>query len=246
MFRAHLYDCHCHQIFLGISHDNGYARLLEERLGDIQAIDHITVIEGVPFEKELANLQSAFKTTKFNTLFRDSKIAQNHQIWAVPQTPVMPSPVPQRASAIAGNLSTPTNPLSRVSSNTTTTSSSSNPAAIPNPLTSWAAKTAAPFVPSAQPGKSPVSPATVKEFPSTPGVDRNRLGQRIDQLDTTIPNEDIRRVKKLKLCNVHFLLGNCHNDRCTHDHNYKLSKHDKKCLEMVSKMTPCYVRPQPV
>ena len=245
MFDAYLNNCHCHQVFLGLSHNGDYARLLGEQLGDVQALDRITLIEGIPYEKELADLKGAFKTTTFEALFRTSKVHQHQQAWSIPQTPIQPAPVPQRTPGTPSNLHIPVNSLSRVSSNATTgtTSSATNtPASTTTPLTTWAAMTAAPFVPSVPQVKSPATPTSATVRASIPGVDRNRLGQRIDKLDTTIPNDDIRRVKRLKLCNVYYLQdGGCHSERCTHDHSYKLGKHDRKCLEMVSKMTPCYV-----
>jgi hypothetical protein len=72
MFKLYLADWHCRQIFIGCSHDNGYARLLEDHATDRIALDRITLLEGVPFEKELVDLP--FKTKKFDDIFRDAKL----------------------------------------------------------------------------------------------------------------------------------------------------------------------------
>ena len=51
-----LLDYHCRQILFGCSHDNGYARTLESFADDGQAKARVTLLEGVPFEKELLEL----------------------------------------------------------------------------------------------------------------------------------------------------------------------------------------------
>lgn len=231
-FKIYLHNVHCLQIFLGCSHDNGYARLLEELLGDARDIDKVTLLEGVPFEKELVQLKDNFKVVKFQNIFRDSKLVRNHYfgngVKANGHSPGISLP--------NGSPKLPVlQPLARVPSNTDTSSTNSGPT---KPAT-WASMTATPFVPTAS--SSPKTP-TVKTMPHTPGIERNRLGQRIDKLDFSIPNDDIRRVKKLKLCNPFFLQGECKNKNCTHDHDYKLSRNDKKTLEYVARMTPCYYK----
>ena len=65
-------DFHCRQIFFGCSHDNGFARPLEEYLGDDLKISKVTLLEGVPFEKELLGLP--YRTKKFDGLFREMKL----------------------------------------------------------------------------------------------------------------------------------------------------------------------------
>jgi len=57
-----LTDYHCRQIVFGCSHDNGFARLLEQYTESGEALQRITLMEGVPFEKELAVLP--FQTKK--------------------------------------------------------------------------------------------------------------------------------------------------------------------------------------
>lgn len=71
-FKLFLYDYHCRQILFGCSHDNGYARLLEQFTDCREAMSRVTLLEGVPFEKELAVLP--FRTKKFTGIFRDTKL----------------------------------------------------------------------------------------------------------------------------------------------------------------------------
>ncbi|KAL1999242.1 hypothetical protein VTN02DRAFT_4831 [Thermoascus thermophilus] len=215
-FKLHLYNCHCHQIFLGCSHDNGYARLLEETLADRELIGRISLIEGIPFERELESIKSAYRITKFPDLFRTSKITTT-------------SPTSRKGSPLA-TPSPNQNPatLTRTSTNTSSSTSAAQ---------SWASLTA-----SSSPGdlnlvtsSKPSSPA-----PQPKVVERNKYGQRVDRLDfKNIPKEELARIKKMKLCNLYFLIGDCPNVNCYHDHSYKLTKNERVILQAVARMTPC-------
>jgi hypothetical protein len=243
IFKLYLHDVHCHQVLLGCSHDNGYARLLDDTMGDAMLVDHITLLEGVPFERELANLRASFKMTKFDNMFRSTKLTTPYQLKTAP------GPIQRPLQTISANLPMGS-PLAQTYSNSTmdgvtpsTTASTTSKANTEAPT--WASMTAAPFVPSAS------SPATragtaggTNPLKSTPGINRNRFGQRIDDIDDSIPNEDIKRVKKLKLCNVYYLNGAdaCTNVRCTHDHDYDITKNDLRTLKQVARMTPCYFK----
>lgn len=76
------------------------------------------------------------------------------------------------------------------------------------------------------------TPKAIKE------VSRNRLGQRIDPVVQYDPQE-VKRIKKMKMCNVHYLRNDCPYDPCTHDHHYKPNKNELATLRYVSRMTPC-------
>jgi len=69
-------------------------------------------------------------------------------------------------------------------------------------------------------------------------VPRNRHGQRIDPVVQYDPQE-VKRIKKMKMCNVHFLRNDCPYDPCTHDHHYKPNRNELATLRYVSRMTPC-------
>jgi hypothetical protein len=244
IFKLYLHDVHCHQILLGCSHDNGYARLLDDTMGDAMLVDHITLLEGVPFERELAGLQASFKTIKFDNMFRSTKLATPYQLRTA-----QPGPIQRPLQTISANIPIGS-PLAQTYSNSTidegtpsTTASTTSKCNTPAPT--WATMTAAPFIPSTS---SPAARSNTKSgttpVKSTPGINRNRLGQRIDDMDDSIPNEDIKRVKKLKLCNVFYLNGGdaCTNARCTHDHDYNITKNDLRTLKQVARMTPCYFK----
>jgi hypothetical protein len=220
IFKVNLYNCHCHQIFLGCSHDNGYARLLEETLADLELTGRISLIEGVPFERELDSIKASYRVTQFPGLFRNSKIS-NTSTRGAPKTQMAAPSVlsPKQGSS-----------LTRTSTNTTSSSSST-----PASWSSWASVTALhPGDITLQPPK-PADPA-----PSSNTVPRNKYGQRIDQFEfKTIPKEDLNRIKKMKLCNLHFLLGDCPNTNCHHDHTHPLTKNERVVLQAVARMTPC-------
>ncbi|MCJ1265236.1 hypothetical protein MMC22_005111 [Lobaria immixta] len=215
--KLQLYDYHCRHIFFGCSHDNGYARLLED-LGDLSANDRITLLEGVPFEKELTMLKSKYKTTKFDGLFRTSKINVYQQQYPPQLTPVQ------------SQYQSPYQPVMTRPSPTP----SSNPSSMNPMATSWAttAVSNATRIVSPPPTPQP-TPVVVQTIP------RNRHGQRIDPVVKYDANE-VERVKKLKMCNVHFLRHDCiFGDDCTHDHAYKPNKNEVQTLRHVARMTPC-------
>lgn len=229
--RINLYDCHCHTVLLGCSHNDEYANVVAEVSLDPEVADHLVLMEGVPFEAELAALQPKFKTVKFDSIFRSTEI-----------TP--PKPLPD---AIV-----PT--LAKVESNMT----SKNTSASSTPHLNWATVTAqAHATPSSGSQASNSSPATMTAKPvkqgtsvassngkgSNKSISTNRLGERIDRTDENIANYEIQKVKKLKLCNTFYLQGQkCTSSHCTHRHDYPISTWERKCLREVARMTPCYYR----
>lgn len=220
--KLNLYNCHCHQIFLGCSQDNGYARLLEDAMTDTELIGRISLLEGVPFEKELDSMKASYRVTQFPEIFRTSRITS---------TPIAPIRAPLKTHIAMLSPHPASATLTRTSTNTSTSS------ATPTSASSWASVTAL------NPGDvplQPVKPASPAP-PGTSAVERNRHGQRIDRMESKpIPKDDLYRVKKMKLCNLHYLLGNCPNTNCYHDHDHKLTKDDKEVLRSVARMTPCH------
>jgi Flp pilus assembly protein TadG len=229
--RVSLYDCHCHTVMFGCSHNDEYAQVVEEISQDNEVADHLVLLEGIPFEASLSTLQQKFKTVRFDNIFRSAK-------------PVAPKTLPA--------VVLPT--LSRVESNKT----SSNNSASSTPHLNWATVTAQAHAnPATGSQSSNSTPATVtakstgKVTPtsntanktSTKSISTNRLGERIDRTDETIANYEIQKVKKLKLCNTFYLQGQkCTSSHCTHRHDYPISNWERKCLREVARMTPCYYR----
>ena len=232
MLKVQLYDCHCHQVLFGASHNTEYARILEQLRGDREVGDHLVLLEAVPFEKELADLQPQFRTVKFEDVFQDTKLGPS-------------LPLPKAPPAVAAALPA----LTRVESNKTNGSTSS----ANTPQMNWATVTAQAHVtPAAKttatrtstPSSTTTAEVTTKPKASNKSIDKNRLGMRIDRVDNTIPNYEIQRVKKLKLCNIYYLQGAslCTSSKCTHRHDYPISNYERRILREVARMTPCYYK----
>ena len=236
IFKLHLYDCHCRHIFFGCSHDNGYARLLED-VAEPSILNSITLLEGVPFERELAALKSKYHTTRLEGLFRTSKI-NVYAPYSSYQSP--PSQINGSASnGLPPGLPPPPpvqyQPPYQPTIARTPSASTTDSAAMKSGPSTWATTAMAA---SLQPVSPPPTPTATQVSRKTPEIFRNRFGQRIDPIIQYDPNE-VKRIKKLKMCNVHFLRDDCPYDPCTHDHHYKPNKNELQTLRYVSRMTPC-------
>ncbi|KAF2667042.1 hypothetical protein BT63DRAFT_427461, partial [Microthyrium microscopicum] len=86
------------------------------------------------------------------------------------------------------------------------------------------------------------------------GIWWTETGRRIDPVPAKYNKDEVDRVKKLKLCNVHYLRGPCPYDqalkhpkvnkhtkdgKCTHRHDYKATKAELETLALVARMAPC-------
>jgi hypothetical protein len=248
-FKAYLYNYHCRQIVFGCSHDNGFARLLEQYTEDQEAKGRVTLLEGVPFEKELAVLP--FTKVKFSGIFRNSKInlSQMDLLTGRPQradsrvglngasdiftprsmTPVFQSPFSSNANLPSAAVGAP---LSHVRTNSFASSGNTS-----DKEATWAVVTRKnqhkPLADLPRPAPEPVD--TVK---------RNRAGQRVD-IPGDYDRDEVQRIKKLKSCNQHYIgIGCCHynagrEDKCPHNHDFTFSAADLKTLRVVAKETPC-------
>ncbi|MCJ1339697.1 hypothetical protein MMC09_004987 [Bachmanniomyces sp. S44760] len=219
LFKLYLHNSHCRHILFGCSHDNGYARLLED-ISDRPVIDSVTLLEGVPFERELAALKSKYETTRFNGLFRTSKVNMYPQY--------SQGLAPPTSQSQSSSYQSPYQNLTQRSS----TSATLNPAA-----NTWAnAAIAAPPTHMASP---PPTPKPQSSSARIHGIQRNRFGERVDPI-MKYDKEEVNRVRKIKMCNVHFLRGDCpYGDECTHTHFYKPNKNEIQTLKFVARGTPC-------
>lgn len=205
---------------MGCSNEIDYSRILEDALDDGELSGRVTLIEGVPFEKDLEHVKSAFKVIKFPELFRSSKI---ESVWGPWKAAVATKPRPQLSPSPSQRTASP----SRQSTNTT---SSANSITVPTGT----------LTPATQPSDFQVvrSKSSIPPPPKT--VERNKYGQRVDRLDfKTVPKDELSRLKKLKLCNFYFLQGECPNENCHHDHSRKLTKNELFILRAIARMTPC-------
>ena len=255
MLKLHLSNLNCQHVIFGGSHDNGYARLLE----DVADKDRnkITLLEGVPFERELRTFLSVYGKAKFSDLFRPTKInVYSHPISSSTMSntahAIMPPPgIPISANGGFSNgdyeyiNGTPMRSDSQVSTNTqadsnviTASRSDLAPSAqsrnTPSPAPTWAGMVTAVRT---SPQNSHIS---ITPQPETPTIPRNKYGHRIDPMITRVDNAEMKRVGKIKMCNVHYLRQDCpFGDDCTHDHSYKPTKAEMELLRQINRGTPC-------
>jgi hypothetical protein len=214
----------------------------------------VVLLEGVPFEKELIPLP--YKTKKFPGLFRDSKVIMDYgpqpTYRPIPSTMESPSTalktysilsgLPTRFPAPSRSPTFPDSPLlsaaalamtdmPRTPSSSTLASDAGTP--VLKPQTSWAAKAAAPAPPRTS---SPAYKPAVRDEV----IARNRAGQRIDPPCKTYDKAEVDRIKKMKMCNVHFLRNECPFSKgCSHEHGLAPSADEIATLRLVARMAPC-------
>ncbi|KAJ5558970.1 hypothetical protein N7461_002942 [Penicillium sp. DV-2018c] len=229
-FKLYLYNCHCHQLFLGCPSNEEYARSLTELVSGANYKGRVSLVEGLPLEQEFDYFrEQEYRITQFPEVFRTSKIAPiSLTAPGAPGAPTWTAPwksaIPSRTLLTPSPTQTPA-PLSR----TSPSSSVSNTGASAQ-STNKSDPSDFQVVRSKVPGAAP---------PKT--VERNKYGQRVDRLDfTRINPPELNKLKKLKLCNYHFLLGECPNEEnCYHDHDRKLSRQELHILSAIARMTPC-------
>jgi hypothetical protein len=236
---------------LGCSNNNAYREVLLEHSKEVGALGKIVLLEGIPFTKDFSDLPYA--TQKFPGIFREKKLS----FWAVTDEfipasraktatplaktfniiPGLPTrfPPPDRSPDL-GKLESPSLSHASLPSLTRTPSASSIASDMPKavgPANTWAAKAAAP----APPGSSPIIYKAVRR---EEGIARNRAGQRIDPPCKDYNKAEVDRIKKLKMCNVHFLRKECPYDKqCTHLHDYRPTPGEIATLRLVARLAPC-------
>ena len=217
-------DCHCCHLLLGCSHDNGYARILEDIQSEPLILRRISLMEGVPVERELRPLTSHFRTTKFEKLFRERKISveqHSHSDFRPESQPFTPS------------YSLPPAAVMRTSSAMLPDGVTISSSPVPQTWATAANNTTGGAGPT---GATP-SQVSVRE------IARNRKGERIDS-ELKFDKYDVKRIRSMRMCNTHYLRGDCgYNTNCTHDHNYKPSKTELTTLRYVVRAAPCRFRP---
>lgn len=218
MFNFSLQDPGCQQIFLACSYDSGYIDILNTALLDETSQDRVTLFEGPPFLSSTSTLP--FRKHKISGLFKFNGL----KLWDLPAG---------SEPRVNRKENTPETPVAR-------TNSTSLDMSKPSPVSSWAsaiAKSAA-TLPSNNRSFTTTA-STSNASPTKDAIPRNRKGQRIDPL-MKHDKEEVDRVKKLKMCNVHYLRRECpYVDTCTHVHDYKPTTSEIQTLKLVARMAPC-------
>jgi hypothetical protein len=109
-----------------------------------------------------------------------------------------------------------------------------------NNIATWAGRAA---VAAAMPPPTPPVEKSTPEPTARPlskdNIPRNRNGIRIDP-PVKHDKSEVERVRKLKMCNVHYLRGECpYNGKCTHKHNVVPTKKDLEILKVVARYACC-------
>lgn len=186
----------------------------------------ITLLEGVPFEKELTALIDTchFQHVKFGNLFRETKF--NLQRNAVSGWVALNEIALRGVHSDRDLTGTPSESVS----------SSKTPSLVAG---TWASKAAAAAI---VPGTPPISKTTPASPLTRQGpIPQNRKGQRVDAEIPKYDKFEVDRIKRLKMCNVHFLRQECpYGDTCTHRHDYKPTKTDLEWLRVVARMAACH------
>ncbi|PYH44007.1 CCCH zinc finger protein [Aspergillus saccharolyticus JOP 1030-1] len=218
-FALNLYNCHCHQILLGCADEDSFIQVLGDNLKDRELMGRVTLFEALPFEGNLDVIKSSFRTMRCTDVFRDSKIFPIWSPWKAavatqPRTELTPSPMPEPKQSPRSVNNASTNPSTSIS---LASSRPSSPEGGFQVVRSKAAKPTRPKV-----------------------IERNKYGQRVDKLNLkNINQQDLSRLKKLKLCNFYYLLGECPADDCQHEHSRRLTKSELVILAAIARMIPC-------
>lgn len=181
-------------------------------------------------------MKAKYSTLKLENLFRSHKInVYNQPLYpasqSLPQHPLH-SVLDVALSPIHGGYQSPYQPTIGAS---TPSPAPSNPSTMNPKAPTWASA-ATSAIQIVSPPETPTP--TRSSLVSSTEIPRNRMGQRIDP-PTVYDKEEVDRVRKMKLCNVHFLRGDCGYDPCTHSHSKKLSKTEMAALKTVARMVPC-------
>ncbi|KIW03689.1 hypothetical protein, variant [Verruconis gallopava] len=221
LFKLHAYDPRCKHIVFGCSHDNGFARLLEKYIFDEVITRRVTLLEGQPFGKELLDLP--FNRSKFGTIFRSERIVPT------PIGTMNGNPEVAAVGALLRSMShTPSESISSMGESTY---------AKPSPV-SWANRAAAAAAAVLPPPTPPIEKA-IPEPTSKDTIPRNRKGQRLDPI-VKFDRAEIDRVRKMKMCNVHYLRQECpYGNKCTHKHDKDPSKRELEVLKVVARFACC-------
>ncbi len=228
----HVQNYNCKQVFLGISHDAGYAPFLDELLRDTDTNDRITVLEGAAIAPELK--ATGVKVARLpKDLFRGDKLVERTSAYA--------------ASAAIARTASPAGSVSSSGANSSTISyANAITNGTPPPVMSL------PLAPSKP---SPRSKSTAASPPATNGAaaqyqtippqqpDWNPGARGLDE-PITVNVAVMEAVKKRKdtdkLCNNHFLRGPCaKGEACNFVHDYKPNAEEIHAIAVLARQNPC-------
>lgn len=242
---------HCRHVLLGGLQEKAYTKILQDFSTNQAYKGGITLIEGAPVKQDDVRLQ--FPTVVFEPLFRNTRLGIPQRMKSFldelpkentnaisPVRSVTPSgctPTSTRPASRNTNFLSPTR--SSLYERSSNTSSALLPEFATPPTTTWASL-------ASQSASLPLTCALPKKD-STPSISilRNKQGYRLDPPLLKKYNEDeVNRIKDMKLCNKHYLLAEgCEQParKCKNDHTYKIKgKTEIESLKVVARMQPCH------
>lgn len=237
MTRWNLRNHNCKQVFLGVSHDSGYAPFLDEILQDENTRKRVTVLEGFPTVRELRATGVNVHSALADTIFRKDKIPTaigngygNGYVNSTNGTNGKTRREHHSPTSDSASLSSQTPPapglLSTASSwAVMTTKAASPPPKITTPL-----------------AHRTTSQAKVKVKEEPPAWSPGPRGADPWIKASNDAMESVKnREKNEKFCNNHFLRGPCpkRNTSCQFDHVTKPSSEQIAAIKLLTRMNPC-------
>lgn len=220
-FEKNILDVHCSHIIFGGSPDNGYARLLGPYSNSGPYKKRITLLEGPPFARELADLAPNFRVKRLHDIFRAANFCSrrySHSSLTPPRTPeknyasivkTVPVATAATVTAAGGFL----------------------------PLGQGLPKIQTPI--SFKPSTTAAAAAATT---TTPKIHKNKHGHRIDpSLNFSEPDIKLVKQSQPKFCNNFHIRGGCYDgDRCCYTHGERLSGKKLEALKFLARTNPCY------
>ncbi|KAL9096835.1 MAG: hypothetical protein Q9165_000799 [Trypethelium subeluteriae] len=234
LLQLHLHNTHCRGIFFGGPRTAGYVQMLES-IAEGNMEDRVTLLEA-PLERTWAGVP--FEAIQLGDLFRTSTISNVSTPFISREASMCRTPPEQ---PIAKESSESEQSKSSVALRQFTPSGSQlSEIQVTGPAKPFAQdQQTAVLQTVSQTWAGPVQ--KLANLPQTPGpetrldpnyIPRNRQGQRIDSELPPYDKDEAARVRKLKLCNVHFLRNDCpFGAKCTQTHNYSPTKAEMQTLK---------------
>lgn len=212
----HLKNYNCRAIFLGGSHDNGYARVLKELAArePAEELAKIQLLEGPPFSRELTDLP--YPKVKYANVFSPEKFDAYQQARGAAF-----GPPPGLATPIGTKRNSQSNGF---------------------PALGTGGSAAAPGSYAAAVITAPANPPTASNTSAARGSPKQTKA-KIVSAEQNI-NDAVKRIKTLqpKPCNNFYLKGDCPyhwNDQCKFGHDYPLNPDELEAMRLLARTKQC-------
>lgn len=221
--RWHLQNHNCKHIFLGISHDAGYAPFLDEIFQEARVRDLISIVEGAPTVRDLRKVTDKVVYLD-EELFRTEKLIE--KAVTLPAVPAVPTPSASPNSPTHSHPSPVTSAKSSPFLPWIAAAQSARPASPPPKITT----------PLAHKINAPVRKAKPVWNPGPRGVDKPI------QVNNSVLESVKQRKDHNKLCNNHYLRGarGCLKEgSCMYVHDHDATPDEIKAIALLTRLNPC-------